>query len=183
MKKSVILLLITILFGCVTTESVPETHYYLLEDKPLVMQWEEGNQSVSVEIVAIPAYLQQKNIVMLEQSHKLYIANYHQWAVDLDTMLKNVLVFDLNQQTDATNFVDTCRDCEKLKLYLDSFYPTFDGNIVLTGYFKFSKANVTSTGHTFEIQVRQATKGYLSSVQAMRKAISELAKEILKQKR
>lgn len=92
-------LLITALFllnGCFS--STPNSRFYLLESLETQV-FSQNKFSIAVQNISIPAYLEKPQIVLQNKnSPELKISEFNRWASDLNTMLKNVLIENLQKE-------------------------------------------------------------------------------------
>lgn len=179
-----IFFIVTLTMGCVSSDPPPQTFYYLLEEQPLTYEWEEGSNVAQVDIVALPSYLLQPNLVMLEEKHQLYYANYHKWATDLRDNIQHVLLADLNEQFSDVNFVKSCEGCPTIFIHVLGFYPTLDGEVHLHGFFEVDLGAHDTTGiesvkrHSFALVTPIETGDYQGAVSAMRMSLKALSLSI-----
>lgn len=184
MNRLLIVLLALLIQACVSSAPPPETFYYVLEEKPLTYEWEDSDKEVMVKIVEIPSYLLQPNLVMLENSHQLYYANYHKWANDLKENTLHVLLADLNTLATDTNFVKSCKGCDALLIHVHSFYPTDSGEVYLHGFVEVDYRDVSGVGekraqrHSFALTTPVKTADYQGAVSAMRASVELLSQAI-----
>ncbi|GEM_PF-1717529 len=182
------LLLLLVLQACVSSEPPPQTFYYVLEEKPLVYEWEQDSQEAMIKIAGLPSYLLQPNLVMLEDNHQLYYANYHKWANDVRENIQHVLLADLNSETNQTNFVKSCKNCIEISIFILSFYPNENGTVFLNGYFEVNSdvSNIAGKTHlqrqSFAVTAPIMTPNYKGAVSAMRECVNKLSKLIVKGK-
>jgi len=94
------------LSGCVTTNPVIPTRYYLLnpvEYENLIDNKEIPASSISIEIAALrlPLYLEKPQIVRRSTTNRLEMAEYHQWGGSLRKNMTRVLAQTLSRLLDT----------------------------------------------------------------------------------
>ncbi|MEP0355105.1 PqiC family protein [Paraglaciecola sp.] len=175
-------LLSTLLAGCSVTESVPEIQYYLLDAMPTEQEIKLSTKQINIPPIDLPDYLQQPNLVMRGEQQQMHMARYHSWADNLGDSIRRVMAIELSQPTSDTNKANTCSPCVNLYLSIQHFYPTQDGQVILSGEFTIEQSSQMKK-HTQPFFFSQPLKasGYGQSVVQMRKMLSLLANQIKEQ--
>jgi len=165
--------------GCSTTESVPDSYYYILDsvseaETPAASIAKNVTQ-IKVRPVILPDYLNQANLVMKLSDHQIKIANYHFWAEDLRQSIQQVLIKELNNNSQTSSFGQECANCDELVINIDHFYPTETGEVLLSGSY-YRKSNYQANKFFLKMELKRG--GYDEAVSAMRKLLTELAQQI-----
>lgn len=174
--------LILWLSGCTSVSPLtPQVTYYLLDDTPQVSQTVQTNtKPINVSRIVVPEYLNRTNLVMRKSNKEMLFANYHSWADSLPQAMQRVLVQNLNETANAIKYTRHCPDnqCAQLRLIVDHFYPTEDGQVVLAGSYFYTKNTSATALEPFVLTRDLENGGYNEAVQRMRELLSDLAKQI-----
>jgi uncharacterized lipoprotein YmbA len=185
LKILVTLFLTTGLLGCVSSTAPPETFNYILDNQPTGIQSTlktatvlTKQTAIRVLAVQVPDYLNQPNLVLKLSDHQIKIANYHFWAEDLSQSIQRVLINELNSTHSDFSYRERCAGCDELAITIDHFYPTEQGNVVLSGsYEKVTKDD--NRGHVrFYLTQKLEKGGFDEAVSVMRALLGELAQQI-----
>ena len=188
-KKLSCLFLTLSLSACLSTDPLPESYYYLL-DEPNYDQYvfsssplsSDQKLTVKVNIVSVADYLSQPNLVMKLENHQINSANYHAWGEDLPSGMQRVLIKDLNKKFKQATFFERCTNCAELSVYIDHFYPTSSGEVILSGSYEIKLTSNQFYRQDFSFSATQSETGYKYSVAKMRLLLSQLADNIVLQK-
>jgi uncharacterized lipoprotein YmbA len=168
--------------GCVNTAPQPESYYYILDDTQQNAPQNEilarTTTQVRVLPVRVPDYLRQPNLVLKLSNHQIKIANYHFWAEDLSQSIQRVLVNELNNKGTSVNYTQRCISCDELAIVLDHFYPTEQGEVVLSGTYEITSKAQTTVTKRFSLTQSLTEGGYDEAVASMRALLTDLAGQI-----
>jgi len=180
-KSSLLLITSLVLLGCSTLETEKPVSYYVLDAKPSALIKKRIRSLYKVNPIALPDYLNQPNIVLRDQSQRLHIAYYHSWADDLASTIRRVIISELNNAKNTARFKARCTYCDSITVTLDHFYPTTQGEVILSGFYQIEKRDKTSYSQDFFIKVDLDENGYEHAVKKMRAALIALTLKINKQ--
>lgn len=180
-------LLFIAISSCSTTSDTPDMHFYLLDDVPSIdsRYSDESVTDTQIQLSAIqlPDYLKQRQLVIKQNSNQLKIANYHSWADDLGDSIQRVLMNNLNAKTDnyrsGYRFSGNCGSCSRVIISIEHFYPTEQGQVVLSGSMQLidpQGASKARNGFLFTNEL--AEDGYDNAVSQMRELLGELTLQI-----
>ncbi len=175
---------IFLILGCVNTEPLPNSHYYLLDEPQSTNSHfssplnDVKNNQVKVNLVTVADYLAQPNLVMKLDNHQITIANYHSWGEDLPSAIQRLIIKDLNARYQHTVFLESCLNCTELSVYVEHFYPSQNGDTIISGSYEIAYDNGVNQRQDFMYKVEQNQPGYLQSVKNMRVLLRKLADSI-----
>lgn len=175
--KVVSFFMVFFLFGCSSTS--PQVNYYLLDSEPKAIQNKAALKTVQLNPIHLPRYLDQPQLVTRDNNQKLIIANYHSWADDMSNAIRRILVNDLNNSIDDIFYIESCQNCESLTISIEHFYPTVNGEVVLSGKYHRKKNNKNHHA-TFFLTDDLERDGYDHAVKKMRQLLQKLAHQINK---
>jgi len=164
--------------GCSAVKKERPVNYYVLDAKPSALETKNITRNIAIERISLPDYLNQPNIVLRDDSQKLHVAYYHSWADDLGSSIRRVVISQLNVLNDSSRFSARCEGCTSIKLNLDHFYPTTQGEVILAGSFQIKPINNPVKTESFLINLELEDDGYEHAVDKMRLALSELTAQI-----
>jgi len=173
-KRSVLLLTSLLLLGCSAIEAEKPVNYYVLDAKPSAVNKKLIRSTYAVNPIELPDYLNQPNIVLRDESQRLHIAYYHSWADDLASTIRRVVITELNSAKNNARFNARCDNCDSIAVTLAHFYPTTQGEVVLSGSYQVIKAEQLPLSQDFFIQVDLDEDGYEHAVEKMREALVAL---------
>jgi len=174
MKHSLLLFISLLLFGCSAIETEKPVNYYVLDAKPSAVNKKRIRSIYAVKPIELPDYLNQPNIVLRDDTQRLHIAYYHSWADDLASTIRRVVISELNSAKNTARFNTRCDNCDSITVTLAHFYPTTQGEVVLSGSYQISKAEQPPLNQDFFIQVDLDKDGYEHAVEKMREALVTL---------
>jgi uncharacterized lipoprotein YmbA len=179
----VVLLMVVAISACSSSAKAPDTIYYLLDSNPKSFANKQTSDTklVMIDIVALPDYLKTNQLVMKEGDNRIVKAHYHSWADDLSESIQRALISDLNNSLNNAAVVGYCVDCFTIKVTVEHFYPTADGDAILSGYFMTNSSPETDQVHYFYFSEELVSPGYANSVRQMRVLVSELAQRLQSQ--
>lgn len=178
MKFSIVFV-IFFLLGCSSATS-PQVNYYLLDSEPKATQNKTATRIVQLNPIHLPRYLDQPQLVTRDNNQKLIIANYHSWADDMSNSIRRILLNDLNSSIDDVFYIESCQKCDNLIVNIEHFYPTSNGEVVLSGKYQLKKNN-KSNYYTFFLEDDLERDGYDHAVTKMRRLLQKLAVQINKE--
>lgn len=162
--------------ACSKTE-VPKTYYYTIDTlETQQAPPRDGMQIVQVNTVTLPAYLDQRNLVMRDGDSQIIISQYHLWADEPAAGITRQLTNSLNALDSARHYQSRCSDCPSVNVNIEHFYPTSDGEVVLTGEYTLGGGN--DSNHPFSFRSQLKSDGYEDAVRVMRVLIKDLAQQI-----
>lgn len=173
-------LLALFVFGCASSNS--SLHYYLLHNtsqaKPNVDLKERT--MVVLHKITLPDYLKQRGLVFQMSETNLHIATAHLWAEPLDEGITKSLSNALRLKDVALILHGSANRPAQptLTLVIDDFIPTWEGDVVLSGSYTLLQASNSIIAKEFYYTIPLEGDGFSMSVQAMRKAIGDLANDI-----
>jgi len=171
----------TLLFfvvGCSAVKKESPVNYYVLDAKPSALTPKHITRNIALERINLPDYLNQPNIVLRDDSQKLHVAYYHSWADDLGSSIRRVVISQLNVLNDSSRFSAYCEDCTSIKLNLDHFYPTTQGEVILAGNFQIKPVNKPTKTERFLVNLDLDDDGYEHAVDKMRLALFQLTAQL-----
>lgn len=161
--------------GCttLTPKPTPETKYFVLDLPPSGKLPPQAKNQVFVSPVRLPEYLNQQQLVVREKDHQIRIAKYHSWAEPLEVSIRRSIAAQLNHKDLGYTFVQACSSCPRLSVDIHHFYPTVDGEVLLTGGYRHD-VHGDSQYHPFHFQADLETDGYAAAVTEMRGLLGQL---------
>lgn len=179
MKRLIAATLIILISGCATSSPAPSIIYYLLDDSRELINSPKKAKATEVMVLlpTLSSYLRQPNLVMKGNKQKVIVANYHLWADPLANSIHRAIKMDLISGSDDLLLVETCDDCAVIRLVIDHFYPSLDGNVHLTGHYAIHYQQQTAN-HPFSLLRVQTEDGYSAAVADMRVLVKELSHRI-----
>jgi uncharacterized lipoprotein YmbA len=108
---------------------------------------------------------------------ELIVANYHLWADPLANSIHRAITMDLMSGSENLLLVETCSDCAVIRLVVDHFYPSLDGNVHLSGRFAI-RYHEQTVNHPFSLLRAQSEDGYSAAVADMRVLVKELSNKV-----
>jgi len=176
-----IFIALQMLTACSSTPTEqPSIRYYLLEREPSSIDGRLRGDLKRIQLASIglPDYLSQSNLVMRERDHGLRIANYHHWAGELGEAIQRALIVDLNQDVGAMVFDRYSKTGNQIKVDIEHFYPTADGQVILSGRYALLLDNQPEFYTPFHFAEVLAEDGYENSVKQMRALLQNLSVHI-----
>jgi uncharacterized lipoprotein YmbA len=172
------------LLGCITNSTPSQTFHYILDSEPFVEIANRANSAVAMQTqikisqINVPDYLNQPNLVLKLSNHQIKIANYHFWAENLRQSIQRVLINELNNNSANLNYTQQCTSCDALAITIDHFYPTQQGDVVLSGSYEWMTQDGSQQQIRFSFSRKLEQGGYDEAVATMRALLSELAQQI-----
>ncbi len=175
---TIIFFVLMLLTAC-GNPKVPVTHYYLLSagQEQSEHQTEPTTSRLYLADIRLPQYLKQDHLVMKLSENKLHFSRYHQWAEGL----AQAFAKSIKQQVHTANFVLRPSDSElSLVIEIDDFYPTEQGQVILTGRYWVNHHNAPDTAIAvpFNLRASLTTTGFEHAVKKMHLLVVLLAKQI-----
>ena len=169
-----LLMALTVISSCATTEDAQSISYYLLDPVPAESQRQLTAESVQLLPIDLPDYLRQNRLVIRKQDNQIQQANYHSWADSLSASIRRVLINDLNGRSSDFSFVADCRSCQSMRIAIDHFYPTEAGRVVLSGLLEIEVDEQSTYREQFFFSNELRRDGFDNSVGQMRELLEEL---------
>lgn len=167
-----------LLTGCSLNQPTPEMNYHLLDKQNDNINTSLPSKRVALEKVVLSDFLLQPNLVMRVAGNKLDIASYHSWAEPLDKSIRRVLINKLNHSQQKLGFVNRCKGCGKINLYVAHFYPEQEGKVVLSGHLTYVDEQGDETIEYYHLEGQQQDAGYSASVEVMHDLLLQLADRV-----
>lgn len=153
----------------------PETKYFVLDLPPSGSMPPQASKQILVSTIRLPEYLNQQQLVVREKDHQIRIAKYHSWAEPLQVSIRRSIANQLNHKDLGYSFVQSCNRCPQLNVDIHHFYPTVDGEVLLTGsYVIAGSRKLKADPHPFHYSGSLATDGYSAAVTEMRGLLGQL---------
>jgi uncharacterized lipoprotein YmbA len=181
---SVMALLIS---GCSSNSKTPlETNYYLLNSQHITNTSSNVDKTVLVEVLELPAYLHQPQLVMQLNKHQLHYARFDMWAEPLQSGFTKALIRDLNINDKSIQFVTDefqldDKEFNKLSIRVDYFHPSIASKVILSGVFWLNDDNSgqykIQQPFTFELLLNE--DGYTHAIEQMRQLVTMMSASVL----
>lgn len=188
--RSCVLLSAFVMFSCTSTVAPPTMQHYLLDTaanhssssmtSKSIIKPGDVNEGVRIEVVSLPDYLNQSSLVMLVDEHKMEVARFHSWADRMDESIESVTEYETNRILLEGNIESVCKLCYDLRLSIEHFYPTSQGDVFLTGYFEYTDALENVKRARFNLRDEMLEDGYQEAVKTMRRMLVSLSEELAK---
>jgi uncharacterized lipoprotein YmbA len=178
--------LVVFLSSCSSNSEIPlETNYYLLNSQHLAKNSVIINKTVVVEVLELPAYLDQPQLVMQLNMHQLHYARFDVWAEPLQAGFTKALINDLNLNNKSIQFVtdelkSNNKSGDKLIVRVDYFHPSTASKVVLSGVFWTDNnkgKNIMQQHFSFELLLNE--DGYTHAVAQMRQLVSMMSASVI----
>ncbi|MGB1239309.1 MAG: PqiC family protein [Pseudomonadales bacterium] len=169
---------VTTLVGCAVVEPEKPINYYVLDTRPSVIADKPAAVPLKLQGILLPDYLNQPNLVLRDESQRIHVAYYHSWGDSLRGAIERVLSRELNALNRDYALTKQCRSCLSLSVDISHFYPTTQGEVVLSGEYSFSQGDGVVQRHQFLIEQTLEQDGYQHAVAKMSRALEQLAVEI-----
>jgi uncharacterized lipoprotein YmbA len=111
---------------------------------------------------------------MKGNKQEVIVANYHLWADPLANSIQRAITMDLISESDDLLVVEKCDDCAVIRLVIDHFYPSLDGNVQLNGRYSI-RYQAQTESYPFSLSRAQSKDGYSAAVADMRVLVKELS--------
>ncbi len=160
--------------SCSSTTDDQSISYYLLDPLPVQVQRRPGAESIQLLPINLPDYLRQNRLVIRKGGNQIQQAGFHSWADGLSDSIRRVLINNLNEASADYSFVKNCGNCKGLLISIDHFYPTEDGQVVLSGLLEIEADEEATVREPFFFSNRLRADGYDNSVSQMRELLDEL---------
>lgn len=171
---------VVVLNACVNSTPPPDTFYYVLDPAPQTFTAKTNARPYKVKPVMLPDYMNQPNLVLKLNDHQIKITNYHFWAADLRQSVQSVLINELNLINSGASFSKNCSQCTEITVYIQHYYPTESGDVVLSGSYQINSDKQNQSQYSFSFNSSLQKGGYDEAVAAMRMLLDELAIDINK---
>lgn len=178
--------LVVFLSSCSSNSDIPlETNYYLLNSQHLAKNSVNINKTVVVEVLELPAYLDQPQLVMQLNKHQLHYARFDEWAEPLQAGFTKALINDLNLNNNSIQFVtdelkSNKESADKLIVRIDYFHPSTASKVVLSGVFwteNNKSENIIQQHFSFELLLNE--DGYTHAIAQMRRLVSMMSASVI----
>lgn len=173
-----LLAFVILLSACSSSGQAPQMHHYVLDDVAERFDDNANLQIAEVSVIAIPDYLNQNALVMMVDNHKLEIAQYHTWADSLNDSIARVVEHEYNNLLAASPDTKRCDDCHRIAISVERFYPSSDGKVYLSGYYRYQNNDKEVVKRRFNLSGEIQSDGYQGSVAEMRRLLTKLSEEI-----
>lgn len=160
-----------------TPKPSPETKYFVLDTPPSAKLPELAAKQVMITPIRLPEYLNQQQLVVREKNHQIRIAKYHSWAEPLEVSIRRSIANQLNQKNLGYSFVDNCTGCPRLMVDIHHFYPTVDGEVLLSGGYRV-EGHGDDRYQPFHYNAELDSDGYAAAVTEMRGLLGKLTDSV-----
>lgn len=177
------------MFGACSSNNTPQTQYYLLNSPTsanLATAANENSKNVVITLLELPEYLKQPSLVLQLSSHQLHYSHFHMWAEPIQNSFVQALALDLNNITSRYQFIASATPNEinsttNLVVKITAFHVTHQSQAILAGSYWLQTKDIKRQlkGSNFSFTVQLKDDGYPHAVEKMRKAVTQLANEIL----
>lgn len=177
-----LMLAIAALSGC-AAKSVSLT-YYLLHAPAATVHNTSADARAYVHITSlqIPDYLKQRNLAMQTSASTLHFAPKHVWAEPLNSGLTQAISESLWQTSQILviplDIAPPTGDTVAIRIQIDDFIATYDGDVVLKGQYWLQGNGSTSQGQLFDFRMPLKQDGFEHAVAAMRNLVMQLSEDI-----
>lgn len=140
---------------------------------------------VTLSRLEVPGYLKQSSLVLKQANQQLHFSTSHLWAEVPQQAIYHALLEDLNNQSDTLHFISwhnkhKVNQAMSVKVVIRHFYPTEDGDAILSGYAELTNSEKNSVAmKEFYIKTDLQSDGFGHAVVLMRQQLTQLANEIL----
>jgi uncharacterized lipoprotein YmbA len=179
MIRSIFLLLSAFtVFACTNTAPAPTMQYYLLDTASDKSSADALEDAVSIELAYLPDYLNQTSLVMLIDEHKMEVARFHSWADRLADSIARVIEYESHRILLERTTPSRCKACYDLRLSIEHFYPSAQGDVFLSGYYEYTDMKEKTRRVRFSIKDEMLQDGYQEAVKTMRQMLVTLSMQI-----
>jgi len=203
-----VLTLSMLLFSCAEVPT-PTVNYYLLntpiptknsDQLPQKLAKTTQEKQLIIDDIVLPQYLKQPSLVMLVATNQLHYAHYDVWGESLEQGIHKTLTLLLNKlfeqpqlsrQKVNKQFLLTKDSIDKkihLTVVIDHFYPTDQGDVILSGHYWFTNQSVNVNKKLYKKEVLKfyfkqsiTANGYSQAVTQMHDLLEQLANNINQQ--
>jgi uncharacterized lipoprotein YmbA len=186
------LLLIAVLAGCSAFGEQPPTQFYVLTslnerptDAPAAPAAAANEIAVGIAPVDFPAYLDRREIIKRSSANELVVDRFNQWASPLRADFERVLAADLGvvlptRRAVVLPFRRAFPLDFEIRMTVDRFERQADGVVALDARWVLIEQLGERVVTVREARIRQPSGGdsYAAIVEAMSRAIAELAREV-----
>lgn len=184
MKQLLIVILPLFLLACGTTPST--LHYYVLDQDTSAYQQNKPNievEKITLSKVILANYLQQPSLSIEQDDHKIYYANQHLWAEDLDSAIARTLTNDFNLSSNehymlSNSDPNASEGKYQLQVQLDHFSATQSASVILAGKYWILEGQSTIINRHFYFEKTLLQDGFSHSVSLQRQLLKQLAAQI-----
>ena len=180
--RVLLIFLVIAIAGCAGNAPAPEVDLYLLRSASTPLP---GPASVSLSTVDVATYIDRPGLVLETSDGVMRPAVYHQWAEPLRESLRGYLGTELSRQLNApVRFQDLGDSSWKQQplttvyVHVDELHGTRNGAARLVAFWRVAGAEVPADERRFEREVRLASSGYASLVDAHKALLDALAQSI-----
>ncbi|GAA6139768.1 membrane integrity-associated transporter subunit PqiC [Arenicella sp. 4NH20-0111] len=143
MNKICLIVLSMLLQACASSSNaLTQVSYYLLDASPVrtqetLVQANSELKPIMLGRVSLPDYLNQSKLVLKLDKQEVRLANYHNWAEPVTVAVTRILRRELNAAQSLYRVLDSCSECDKLSVDIEHFYPTSEGDVILSGVYSW----------------------------------------------
>jgi uncharacterized lipoprotein YmbA len=175
------------LSSCSSNSDIPlTTNYYLLNTLNFAEKSLNINKTVAVEVLELPAYLHQPQLVMQLNTHQLHYSRFDMWAEPLKEGFTKALINDLNLNNKHIQFVtDTIElgniSVNKLIVRINYFHPSSASKVILSGVFWIDNNDDEQykVQQPFTFELRLNKDGYTHAIEQMRQLVAMMSTSVL----
>jgi uncharacterized lipoprotein YmbA len=168
------------MFACSSTAPSPTMQYYLLDTASDKSMSDVVNSTVSIELTSLPDYLNQSSLVMLIDDHKMEVARFHSWADRLADSIARVTEYESSLILLERTAPISCRACYNIRLNIEHFYPSLEGDVFLSGYYEYTDMREETRRIRFSIKDEMRQDGYQEAVKTMRNMLITLSEQMMR---
>lgn len=165
--------------------------YYTLYHSPAqnqVVRAEQVKKHIQVSHIRLAEYLQQANLVMQSDKHKLLFSKQHMWAENLQVGIEKALLDSLNGQSSDVLYSGpsepTRTSCDyELTIHFEHLLPTMQSEVIASGQYwlRDTSNNEVLLQQRFHMLEALDQDGYPHAIAKMRNLIDQLAISIHQQ--
>jgi len=166
----------------------PTTNFYELYVKHAtddLVDHKTNSIGIGVWAVELPALLDRPEIVTRTDRYKIELADFHQWASDLDSNITQLIANELSRRLQTDRVVispwsNYNKNDYQVKIDIHRFDGELGSEIVLSGIWSLVNAegNKELTRETFTFKTQTTDKNYRDMVAALSKLILRLSEKI-----
>jgi uncharacterized lipoprotein YmbA len=179
--------LVIFLSSCSSSSDIPlTTNYYLLNTLYYGEKSLNINKRVLVEVLELPDYLDQPQLVMQFNKHQLHYSRFDMWAEPLQVGFTKALINDLNLNKKSIQFVTDERKFNdnivyKLMVRIDYFHPNSASKVILSGVFWVDNNNDEryKVQQPFSFELLLNDDGYTHAIEKMRQLVTMMSVSVL----
>lgn len=177
-----VFMLVTCLLSACSSSPRSLTYYLLHSTGDASYTTEETSKTVILDKLTLPEYLKQRGLVYQTSNTNIHISTSHLWAEPVDEGLTKALTNKLVKQSISLVRPDhyASEEAIHMALHINDFVSTHEGEVIFSGQYVITRVSGEVSVSPFLINTPLENDGFSSSINAMRNAIAQLAKNIKK---